>query len=131
VFQDEILEVATLRRVILGMAPIPEERAWEAARLARIADIITNLPMGMQTMVAPMTVPSALLHQLLIARALARRPEMLVLDEALSNLDSDVQSGLVADLRRSGMTIVICTHRPSTMALADRIIRLERGGIVA
>jgi ABC-type multidrug transport system fused ATPase/permease subunit len=131
VFQDEVIEVATIRRVILGMAPIPEERAWEAARMARIADMITNLPMGMQTMVAPLTVPSAFLHQLLIARALARQPEMLVLDEALSNLDADVQSGLISDLRHSGMTVVICTHRPSTMALADRVIRLERGGIVA
>ncbi|NDQ55583.1 MAG: ABC transporter ATP-binding protein [Acidipila sp.] len=127
VFQDQHVEVATIRRTILGTTPIPEEQAWAAARLARISDRIASLPMGMQTLVARATVPSAMVNQLLIARALVRRPEILVFDEALSNLDETVQSGLIADLQAAGTMVVICTHRPSTMALATRVIRLEHG----
>jgi predicted ABC-type transport system involved in lysophospholipase L1 biosynthesis ATPase subunit len=71
--------------------------------------------------------PSALLNQLLIARAPARDPEILILDEALSNIDEAVQSSLLSSLRSAGMTIVICTHRPFTIALADRVIEVEGG----
>jgi ABC-type bacteriocin/lantibiotic exporter with double-glycine peptidase domain len=127
VFQDESVEVMTVRRVILGMAPIPEERAWEVARMVGIGQTIAELPMGMQTMVTSANTPSALLNQLLIARALARDPEILVLDEALSNIDEAVQSSLLSNLRSAGMTIVICTHRPFTMALADRVIEVDGG----
>ncbi len=131
VFQDQAIPISTICGTILGMAPIEEDDAWEAARVARIADTIANLPMGMQTMVAMATVPSAMLNQLLIARTLARRPEIVVFDETFSNLDDEVQSGMVSDLRRGGTTMVICSHRPSTIALADRVIRLDHGRIVA
>ena len=95
VFQDQPIPIATIRGTILGMAPIEEDDAWEAARVARIDDTIASLPMGMQTMVAMATVPSAMLNQLLIARTLARRPEIVIFDETFSNLDEQVQSGMV------------------------------------
>jgi len=130
VFQDQAVEMMTVRRLILGMAPISEDRAWEAARLAHISDAITALPMGMQTLLTRAAVPSAMVNQLLIARAVARAPELLVLDEALSNLEEPVQARLISDLRARGITLVICTHRPSSWVLADRVLRLEGGRIV-
>lgn len=130
VFQDQPVQVATIRRTIIGMARISETRAWEAARVARIADTIAALPMGMQTLVTPATWPSALLNQLLIARAITRRPDILLLDETFSNLDDSTQFALISDIREAGMTMVICTHRPSTLRFADRVLRLDSGRLL-
>ncbi|MCG5242683.1 ATP-binding cassette domain-containing protein [Azospirillum doebereinerae] len=126
VFQDEEIGVATIRSVILGMAPLPAERAWEAARLARLDRDIAALPMGMQTLVAEGSFPAGLVQRLLIARALARKPELLVLDEATTALDDDVQTALFADLRRLGIAVLVASHRPSTLHLADHVLLLSQ-----
>jgi len=124
VLQDEEIGVATIRSVILGMAPLPAERAWEAARLARLDRDIAALPMGIQTLVAEGSFPAGLLQRLLIARALARDPDLLVLDEATAALDEDTQAALFADLRRLGVAVLVASHRPGTLALADRVLDL-------
>jgi ABC-type bacteriocin/lantibiotic exporter with double-glycine peptidase domain len=129
VFQDQQIGPATVSTAILGMAPFSLERAWEAARLAQLDHAIERLPMGMQTIVSEGALSASYQRQLLIARALARSPDMLVLDEAMAPLDEPVQQRLIDGLRRLGSTVVVCAHRPSTLALADRIIRLRRGGI--
>ncbi|CAO3438018.1 ATP-binding cassette domain-containing protein [Azospirillum doebereinerae] len=127
VFQDEAIGVATIRSVILGMAPLPAERAWEAARLARLDADIAAMPMGIQTLVAEGCFPAGLVQRLLIARALARNPDLLVLDEATAALDEDTQSALFADLKRLGVAVLVASHRPSTLALADRVVGLRNG----
>lgn len=124
VLQDEEIGVATIRSVILGMAPLPAERAWEAARLARLDRDIAALPMGIQTLVAEGSFPAGLVQRLLIARALARDPDLLVLDEATAALDEDTQAALFADLRRLGVSVLVASHRPATLALADRVLDL-------
>jgi ABC-type bacteriocin/lantibiotic exporter with double-glycine peptidase domain len=52
-----------------------------------------------------------------------------VLDEAMAPLDDQVQRQLIADLRRLGTTVIFCAHRPSTLALADRVVELRCGRI--
>lgn len=126
VMQDEGIGVSTVRSVILGMAPLPVERAWEAARLARLDADIAALPMGIQTLVAEGCFPAGLVQRLLIARALAPSPDLLVLDEATAALDEDIQAALFADLRRLGVAVLVASHRPSTLALADRVLDLSR-----
>ncbi|MBP2230006.1 ABC-type bacteriocin/lantibiotic exporter with double-glycine peptidase domain [Azospirillum agricola] len=125
VMQDEEIGVATIRSVILGMAPLPAERAWEAARLARLDADIAAMPMGIQTLVAEGSFPAGLVQRLLIARALARDPDLLVLDEATAALDEDIQAALFADLRRLGIAVLVASHRPSTLALADHVLHLS------
>jgi ABC-type bacteriocin/lantibiotic exporter with double-glycine peptidase domain len=125
VFQDQPIRLATIRGVILDMAPLPVEQAWEAARLAQLDEAIAALPMGMQSLVTTGAFPTGRLQQMLIARALARGPELLLLDEALAPLEEDLQRRLVAALRGLGITVVFCAHRPSTLALADRVIRMD------
>ncbi|SMF54076.1 ABC-type bacteriocin/lantibiotic exporter, contains an N-terminal double-glycine peptidase domain [Azospirillum oryzae] len=125
VLQDEQIGVATIRSVILGMAPLPVERAWEAARLVRLDADIADLPMGIQTLVGEDSFPAGLMQRLLIARALARDPDLLVLDEATAALDEDIQAALFADLRARGTAVLVASHRPSTLALADEVLDLS------
>ncbi|KAA0576363.1 ATP-binding cassette domain-containing protein [Azospirillum sp. Sh1] len=125
VLQDEQIGVATIRSVILGMAPLPVERAWEAARLVRLDADIAALPMGIQTLVGEDSFPAGLMQRLLIARALARDPDLLVLDEATAALDEDIQAALFADLRARGIAVLVASHRPSTLALADHVLDLS------
>jgi len=125
VLQDEQIGVATIRSVILGMAPLPVERAWEAARLVRLDTDIAALPMGIQTLVGEDSFPAGLMQRLLIARALARDPDLLVLDEATAALDEDMQAALFADLRARGIAVLVASHRPSTLALADQVLDLS------
>lgn len=125
VLQDERIGVATIRSVILGMAPLPAERAWEAARLVRLDSDIAALPMGFQTLVGEDSFPAGLMQRLLIARALARDPDLLVLDEATAALDEDIQAALFADLRARGIAVLVASHRPSTLALADHVLDLS------
>ncbi len=133
VLQDERIGVATIRSVILGMAPLPVERAWEAARLVRLDADIASLPMGIQTLVGEDSFPAGFMQRLLIARALARDPDLLVLDEATAALDEDIQAALFADLRARGIAVLVASHRPSTLALADQVFDLSappRGSLV-
>lgn len=125
VLQDEQIGVATIRSVILGMAPLPVERAWEAARLVRLDADIATLPMGIQTLVGEDSFPAGFMQRLLIARALARDPDLLVLDEATAALDEDIQATLFAGLRASGIAVLVASHRPSTLALADHVLDLS------
>lgn len=125
VFQDEQIGVATIHSVILGMAPLPAERAWQAARLARLDHDIAALPMGMQTLVAEGSFPTGLIQRLLIARALARKPDLLVLDEATAALDDAIQAALFADLRGLGTAVLVASHRPSTIQFADHVLYLS------
>ncbi|WP_434623199.1 ATP-binding cassette domain-containing protein [Azospirillum sp. B2RO_4] len=125
VLQDERIGVATIRSVILGMAPLPAERAWEAARLVRLDTDIAALPMGIQTLVGEDSFPAGFMQRLLIARAMARDPDLLVLDEATAALDEDIQAALFADLRARGIAVLVASHRPSTLALADEVLDLS------
>ena len=67
-----------------------------------------------------------------IARAVIRRPAVLILDETLSALDEETQARVIANLRTlPGMTCIVASHRPGLAAAMDRTFRLERGRIVA
>jgi ABC-type uncharacterized transport system fused permease/ATPase subunit len=67
-----------------------------------------------------------------VARAIVRRPAILILDESLSGLDEQLQHRILTNLRRiPGMTCIIASHRPSMRALMDRTYRLESGRIAA
>lgn len=124
VLQDEEVGIDTIRAVVLGMAPLPAEAAWDALRLAGLEQDIAALPMGIQTLVSEGGFPAGLLQRLLIARALARSPDILVLDEATTALDTGLQADLFATLKARGTAILVASHRPETLALADHVVEL-------
>jgi ABC-type bacteriocin/lantibiotic exporter with double-glycine peptidase domain len=110
------------------MSPYGVERAWEAVRIACLDRDIRAMPMKMQTFASDSVLSSAQQQRLLIARALVRRPSLLILDEALSGMDEALQRQLLTNLRSiPHLTCIVASHRPTLTALVDRTYRLERG----
>jgi ABC-type bacteriocin/lantibiotic exporter with double-glycine peptidase domain len=117
---------------IAGGGLLTLEAAWDAARAAGLAEDIAAMPMGMHTCVSDSgnMLSGGQRQCLLIARALARHPALILLDEATSALDNRTQALVTAQLARLRVTRVVIAHRLSTIRHADRIYVLERGRVV-
>ena len=116
---------------IVGVSPLTLDEAWEAAEAAGLADDIRALPMGMHTVVgeASSTLSGGQRQRLIIARALARKPRIVLFDEATSALDNRTQAVVSRSLERLNATRIIIAHRLSTIRNADRIYVMEQGRI--
>jgi ATP-binding cassette subfamily C protein len=108
------------------------DEAWEAARDAGFADDLQKMPMGMHTMVAEGggNLSGGQRQRLLIARALASHPKILLFDEATSALDNTTQATVTQSLQRRKVTRLVVAHRLSTIQDADRIYVIEQGRVV-
>lgn len=106
--------------------------AWEAARIAGIDEDIENMPMGMYTYMAEgqQGISGGQKQRLLIARAVAHKPKILILDEATSALDNITQKRVSDALGTLKCTRIVIAHRLSTIRNCDRIIVLDQGRIV-
>lgn len=105
--------------------------AWEAAELAGIADDIRRMPMGMHTIISEGSggVSGGQRQRLMIARAIAPKPKILMFDEATSALDNLTQKKVSDSLDGLKCTRIVIAHRLSTIRQCDRIIYLENGRI--
>lgn len=117
---------------IIGARPLSVDDAWAAARIAGIADDIDAMPMGMHTIVgdAGGGFSGGQRQRLLIARAVAGHPRILLFDEATSALDGRTQAAVSEAIERLRATRIVIAHRLSTIRSADKIIVLDRGRIV-
>jgi ABC-type bacteriocin/lantibiotic exporter with double-glycine peptidase domain len=108
------------------------EEAWEAAELADIADDIRAMPMGMHTVISEGGggISGGQKQRLMIARAVAAKPRILMFDEATSALDNITQKKVSEALDSLQCTRIVIAHRLSTIRRCDRIIVLEGGKIV-
>jgi len=117
---------------LVGSAPLTLDDAWEAAEAAGIADDIRAMPMGMNTVIAEggSTISGGQRQRLLIARALIRKPRIILFDEATSALDNRTQQHVTEGLDKLNTTRVVIAHRLSTIRHADRIYVIEAGRVV-
>jgi len=134
-FEDATLFSTSVREnVLLGRPEASEEELLEALEIAQ-ADFVHSLPDGLDTTVGEegMSLSGGQRQRLALARAIAARPSVLVLDDPLSALDVDTEARVEAGLRRvlGDTTALIVAHRPSTVALADRVALLEDGRVTA
>ena len=106
--------------------------AWEAAEIAGIADDIRAMPMGMQTLISEGAggISGGQKQRLMIARAVAPRPKILMFDEATSALDNKTQKQVSDALDALKCTRIVIAHRLSTIRHCDRILVLDKGKIV-
>jgi ABC-type bacteriocin/lantibiotic exporter with double-glycine peptidase domain len=126
-FQGDIYSNITISAPWLTM-----EEAWEAAEIADIADDIRAMPMGMHTVISEGGggISGGQKQRLMIARAVAAKPRILMFDEATSALDNITQKKVSEALDSLQCTRIVIAHRLSTIRRCDRIIVLEGGKIV-
>ncbi|MHA9736505.1 NHLP bacteriocin export ABC transporter permease/ATPase subunit [Robinsoniella peoriensis] len=106
--------------------------AWDAAEKAGIAQDIREMPMGMFTMIGEGAggISGGQRQRLMIARAIAPKPKILMLDEATSALDNITQRQVSDALAELKSTRIVIAHRLSTIKACDRIIVLDKGRII-
>ncbi len=118
--------------IVISAPWLTREAAWEAAELAGIAEDIRSMPMGMDTMISEGAggVSGGQRQRLMIARAIAPKPKILMFDEATSALDNITQKKISESLDSLKCTRIVIAHRLSTIKQCDRIIVLDKGKIV-
>jgi ATP-binding cassette subfamily B protein len=134
-FEDATLFSASVRdNVLLGRPDSSEEELREALSIAQ-ADFVYELPQGLETKIGEegLSLSGGQRQRLALARAVAAKPAVLVLDDPLSALDVDTEALVEAALRKvlKKTTALIVAHRPSTVQLADRVALMQDGKIVA
>lgn len=108
------------------------ERIKRSAKLASLAHEIEAMPMGYHTITGASGagISGGQQQRLLFARALYRQPQLLVLDEATSELDVGNEKNVNTTVHELGLTRIMVAHRPETIAMADRIVCLSKGKLV-
>jgi len=127
--QSGYISAGSLFDSIASGNKITLEEAWEAARDAGFESEIKDMPMGMHTMLPEggSTLSGGQRQRLLIARALALHPKILLFDEATSALDNRTQQIVSQSVERRNVTRVVVAHRLSTIQDADCIYVLQAG----
>jgi ATP-binding cassette subfamily B protein len=130
VFDDTVRGNVTLERDGVG-----DDDAWRALRLAQADRFIEKLPEGLDTAVGERgaSLSGGQRQRITLARALAGRPRLLVLDDATSAVDPRVEAAILGSLRErdAGASIMVVAYRRATIALADEVVYLEHGKVVA
>ena len=128
VFDDTVRGNVTLDR-----PAIAAEHAWAALRLAQADGFVARLSEGLDTTVGERgtSLSGGQRQRLTLARAVAGRPRLLVLDDATSAVDPRVEAAILAGLRRADTSILVVAYRRATIALADEVVYVEHGRVVA
>ena len=118
--------------IVISAPWLTQKEAWEAAELAGIAEDIRHMPMGMNTLISEGSggISGGQRQRLMIARAIAPKPKILMFDEATSALDNLTQKKVSESLDTLKCTRIVIAHRLSTIRQCDRIIVLDKGKII-
>lgn len=133
VLQDDHLFAGSLAENIALFDDQPDmHRIVVSAIAAALHDDIEVMPMGYETLVGDMgsSLSGGQRQRLLLARALYRRPRLLVMDEATSHLDASREKAVVAAIASLGVTRIVIAHRRETILSADRVFSTRDGGLV-
>lgn len=131
VLQDDLLFAGTIADNVAGFEPVDEARLQAALDAAAIRDDVEAMPMRHLTLVGDMgsTLSGGQVQRILLARALYRRPRILVMDEGTSHLDAAHEKQVNASIAALGITRIVIAHRRETLAAAERVIVLEKGRV--
>jgi ATP-binding cassette subfamily B protein len=133
--QETFLFSATIAgNIAFGVEGVTPEQIRRAAEMAGLAGDIEGFPLGYDTLVGErgITLSGGQKQRTAIARALLREPRILILDDALSAVDTQTEEQILTHLAgvMRGRTVILISHRVSTVRQADAIVVLERGKIV-
>ena len=129
----------TVRANVALGGDVGDEAVWAALRTAQAEKFVKALPQGLDTVIGERgtTLSGGQRQRLALARALVRRPRLLVLDDCTSAVDPSVEAAILDGLREQGeeesggATVVVIAYRKATVALADEVLFLEDGAISA
>ncbi|HSL74805.1 MAG TPA: ABC transporter ATP-binding protein [Ilumatobacteraceae bacterium] len=135
VFQEAFLLAGSVRENIEIGASFSDDQLWDALHLAGAEEFVERLPQRLDTIVGErgVSLSGGQRQRLALARALVRRPSLLVLDDTTSALDPATEALVLERLRTrlSDATVLMVASRPSTIALADDVVFLVDGRVVA
>ncbi|MEC5497927.1 peptidase domain-containing ABC transporter [Acinetobacter baumannii] len=133
VLQDDVLFAGSIEENI-SFFDVNPDMDWivECTKMAAVHSDILAMPMGYKTLVGDMgTVLSGGQRQrVLLARALYKKPKLLFLDEATSNLDVDTELLVNQHIKKLSITRIMIAHRPETIRAADRVLKLSNGTVI-
>jgi ATP-binding cassette subfamily B protein len=133
VLQQAFLFDDTVRGNVTLGAPMPDEQVWAALRVTQADAFVAALPEGLDTRIGERgtSLSGGQRQRIALARAVVRRPRLLVLDDATSAVDPEVEQRILAGLRGSvaGVSVVVVAHRPATIALADQVAFIDGGAV--
>lgn len=130
--QDDQLVSGTIAdNIILKVGQNSEKRLELAAKIACVYEDIVAMPMGFHTFIGEMgsALSGGQKQRILLARALYSKPRMLFLDEATSHLDTHLEARIAQHLKKMDITRIVVAHRPQSIDLCDRVIRLQDGEV--
>ena len=130
--QQTFLFDDTVRGNVTLGADVDDEEIWAALRTAQADGFVAALPDGLDTRLGERgtTLSGGQRQRVSLARALVRRPRLLVMDDATSAVDPEVEARILAALRDFGSTILVIAYRKATIGLADEVIYLADGHVV-
>jgi ABC-type multidrug transport system fused ATPase/permease subunit len=134
VFQESFLFADTVRENLAMGDAVDDAQILEVLGIARARTFVERLPQGLDEVIGErgVTLSGGQRQRIALARALLRQPRLLILDDATSAVDATVERAILDGLRGSvAATTVVVAHRVSTIALADRVLLLDEGRIVA
>jgi ATP-binding cassette subfamily B protein len=119
--------------VALDRPDLDDDRVWSALRTAQAGGFVGGLPEKLDTEVGERgtSLSGGQRQRLTLARALAGRPRLLVLDDATSAVDPRVEAAILGALRASGTSLLVVAYRRASIALADEVVYLHQGRVVA
>ena len=133
-FQDNVLLTGSLREnIMLGRDDVDDAEMLRAAKVSLAHEFISRMPNGYDLVLADRGegLSGGQKQSIAMARALVGKPPVIVLDEPTSSVDTDTEARLMTNLRAEfeGRTLILITHRPSLLALVDRVVVMAQGRI--